>query len=306
MLSLNELSRRFYCHVETHNSSEHTLAAYRRDIEEFICFLKKENISEINEVDRIVVNNYIVYLRDKVVQGNMLKNSTIARKLSVLRSFFHYMNEYIGLDTNPFLYVKSPKQTKKIPEFLFENEINALFESIEMNTLEGVRDRVMFEMMYACGLRLSETISLKIEDIDFSEEVVRITGKGNKQRIVPFYPALNNMLQTYLNEVRGMWVKDLQIHNVFVSQRGNPLTSRGVQFILNKRVQSSGLCINVHPHMFRHSFATHLLDHGADLRVVQELLGHASLSTTQIYVHITQQRLKDAYLHAHPRCLNQD
>lgn len=302
MHSLNDLTKRYLNYVEMKSASKHTLEAYRRDIEEFVSFLKMEAMDSFEEVDRIVVNRYIVYLRDKEKNGKELKNTTIARKLSTLRSMFRYFNEYIGIGNNPFLYVKSPKVSRRIPEFLFESEIDALLDSIDIHTPQGIRDHLLFELLYACGLRLSECVSLKIEDIDFHEDVVHVIGKGDKERIIPFYPAIHEQLKTYLEIVRPKWVFDLKDTRVFVNQRGKPLTSRGVQYLLEKAAKSCGMHIQVHPHMFRHSFATHLLDHGADLRVVQELLGHSSLSTTQIYVHVTQQRLKDVYQHSHPRC----
>ncbi|NBK97540.1 MAG: tyrosine recombinase [Erysipelotrichia bacterium] len=293
-----ELVERFLHFIEQSNTgSIHTLDAYKRDIAEFVAFLETQQVERFRDVDRFVVNDYIIMLREKEV----LKNSSIARKLSTLRSMFRYFNEYIGIDRNPFLYVKGVKLTKKIPEFLFEHEVDFLLDYFPLDTPLTYRNRVLFEVMYACGLRVSEVIHLKIEDIDFDEDFVRIVGKGSKERIVPFYPDLHTILKTYLTKIRTTFNVVDDNPFVFVNQHGKQLSSRGVQYILNKAVQDSGLTMHVHPHMFRHSFATHLLDHGADLRVVQELLGHASLSTTQIYTHVSKQRLKDVYEQAHPR-----
>ncbi|WP_277489584.1 MULTISPECIES: tyrosine recombinase XerC [unclassified Breznakia] len=293
---------RFLSYVHQRNSgSTHTYDAYQRDIEEFICFLEQEGVASFDGVDRIVVSNYIVYLRNRFTKQGALKNSSISRKLSSLRSFFAYLNEYVGISNNPFHYIKAPKNTKKIPEFLFYDELDQLLTSIDITSDEGIRNRAMFELMYACGLRVSEVVDLKVENIDFDENIVFVTGKGDKQRVIPFYEDVNELLQTYLYKVRVKWVNSNKVTNVFVNQRGNPLTSRGIQYILNKEVDKSGLTMRVHPHMIRHSFATHLLDNGADLRIVQELLGHSSLSTTQIYVHVTQERLKETYNYAHPR-----
>lgn len=300
-ITKNEYKERFltFC-LQSNTGSANTMDAYRRDIDEFFEFLNKENIDTLEEVDRFVVNNYIVFLREKKIYGAGLKNTTIARKLSSLRSFYRYLNEYTSIGTNPFLYVKAPKNKRKIPEFLFENEVNALLESFSLEDTVGYRNRVLFETMYACGLRVSEVVTLKIEDIDFYEDIITVTGKGKKERMVPFYPALHQLLRHYLKSIRPQ-LEPLQMNSyVFISQRGKPLTSRGIQYILNKSVEESNLPIQVHPHMFRHSFATHLLDHGADLRVVQELLGHSSLSTTQIYTHVSRQRLKEVYEKAHP------
>ena len=229
-----------------------------------------------------------------------LKNSTIARKLSSLRSFYRYLNEYVGIQNNPFLYFKAPKKAKRIPEFLFYDEMETFLSSFDLSKPEELRDRAMFELMYACGMRVSEISSLRIRDIDFIEQIVRITGKGDKQRIVPFYDTAKQLLKSYLHTVRGLWC-DGSHDYVFVNQRGKQMTSRGIQYRLDIAGKKTDLQVHLHPHMFRHSFATHLLDNGADLRVVQELLGHSSLSTTQIYVHVSQERLKQTYLNAHPR-----
>lgn len=298
---MEELLQRFLAYIRQRNSgSLHTEEAYQRDIREFISFLQSQSITEIYDIDRIVVNNYIAYLREKPGTFQEMKNSTIARKLSSLRSFFRYLNEYVGITQNPFLYVKTPKQGKRIPEFLFYDEMDIFLDSFDLTTSVGLRDRAMFELMYACGLRVSELTSLRLADVSFSEQVVRITGKGDKQRIVPFYDMARELLVRYLKEVRPLWMKE-EHDTIFINQRGKALTSRGVQYRMELAAKACSLSVHLHPHMFRHSFATHLLDNGADLRVVQELLGHASLSTTQVYVHVSKERLKQSYEHAHPR-----
>lgn len=285
----------------TNTGSKHTLDAYSRDVCEFIQFLNAESITHLNDVDRFVVNNYIMHLREKMTRNGMLKNTTIARKLSTLRSFYRYLNQYSDVSNNPFIYIKTPKKAKKIPEFLFYHEMETLLDSFDINKKEDVRNRLMVEVMYACGLRLSELCNLKMEDISFADDFIRIIGKGDKERIVPFYPSLEKNIKYYVKAVRSLWVKDLDNPYVFVNQRGDKITPRGVQYILDKAVINAGLDIHVHPHMLRHTFATHLLDNGVDLRVVQELLGHASLSTTQIYTHVSQERMKAVYESAHPR-----
>ena len=172
--------------------------------------------------------------------------------------------------------------------------------SFDLETPDGLRDRAMFELMYACGLRVSEAAALRLCDVDLHDRIITVLGKGSKQRIVPFYALAGELLKRYLQEVRPQWMKE-EHAVVFINQRGNGLTTRGIQYRMQLAADACALSVHVHPHMFRHSFATHLLDNGADLRVVQELLGHASLSTTQVYVHVTQDRLKRAYTQAHPR-----
>lgn len=286
--------------AQQYSNSDHTGAAYKRDVEKFLLYLQKEAIM-LDQVDRIAVANYIIHMREEYGRNGFLKNATIARKLSALRSFYRYLNEYIGVPNNPFLYFKTPKKGKRIPEFLFYDEMDAFLNAIDIQTKAGIRDRAMFELMYASGLRVSETANLMLDDIDFHDQILRIKGKGSKERLVPFYDLANEWLSTYIEQARSEWMVHETHSYVFVNQRGKQLTARGIQYRMQQIADQSQLHVHVHPHMFRHSFATHLLDHGADLRVVQELLGHTSLSTTQIYVHVTQDRLKHTYIHAHPR-----
>lgn len=293
--------QRFLAYIKAMNTgSVHTIDAYRRDIEAFFCFLQEESITSLEEVDRVVVMNYVSYLRSKMGTKGAMKNTTIARKLSSLRSFFRYLNEYVGIQSNPFLYLKSPKIGRRIPEFLFPDEMELFLTSFDLEDPAQLRDRALFELMYACGLRVSEASNLRLSDIDFEDQILKITGKGDKQRIVPFYDLAKTLLLRYLSTVRVTWMKE-QHDYVFINQKGQKLTPRGIQYRMECQTLRCDIHVHIHPHMFRHSFATHLLDNGADLRFVQELLGHSSLSTTQIYVHVSQQRLKSAYLSAHPR-----
>lgn len=188
-----------------------------------------------------------------------------------------------------------------LPDFLLFDEVERLFDAIDTQTPEGKRDRVMFELMYASGLRVAETASLMLNNIDLNQRMLRIKGKGSKERFVPFYPSVGTLLKEYLRKERLALLDGLKSEYVFINNRHKPLSTRGIQYLLDKYAGLAGLNKTVHPHMLRHSFATHLLDNGADLRIVQELLGHAHLSTTQIYTHVTIDRLKSAYLSAHPR-----
>lgn len=297
-----EEKQRFLAYIDQVNSgSVNTHHAYECDIDDFIAFLQREGITSFEDADRIAVMNYIADLRLRMGQMGQIKNTSIARKLSSLRSLYRYLNEYIGMQENPFLYVKSPKISRRIPEFLFYDEMEAFLSGFDLSDPVGLRNRALFEIMYACGLRVSEVVSLAMGDIDFADQVLHITGKGDKQRIVPFYDLAKDILERYLREVRPLWLGQKRHQTVFINQRGDGLTSRGVQYLMQKHADALGLSIHIHPHMFRHSFATHLLDNGADLRLVQELLGHSSLSTTQIYVHVSQDRLKHVYEQAHPR-----
>ncbi|MCI8850506.1 MAG: tyrosine recombinase XerC [Erysipelotrichaceae bacterium] len=299
---MKEWKQRFLDYINQLNTgSKHTLEAYERDIDDFIAFLNEEGITSFEHTDRIVVMNYIASLRQRDGVSGAMKNTSIARKLSSLRSFYRYLNEFIGIQENPFLYVKGPKISRRIPEFLFYDEMELFLSSFDLQKDVDLRNRALFEMMYACGLRVSEIVTLRLEDIDFIDQVVHITGKGDKQRIVPFYDMAKEILLHYIEEVREKWIQKEKHSIVFINQRGKGLTTRGVQYLMQKQADALNMSIHIHPHMFRHSFATHLLDNGADLRLVQELLGHSSLSTTQIYVHVSQERLKNVYIQAHPR-----
>lgn len=299
---MEELVERFLAYIDQSNSgSVHTRAAYERDIRDFTQFLNQEGIMAYEDVDRIIVMNYIADLRQRMTMQGMMKNTSVARKLSSLRSFYRYLSEYIGMVKNPFQYIKSPKTPRRIPEFLFYDEMDMFLSSFDLEKKDGLRNRAMFEIMYACGLRVSEVVQMKLSDIDFQDQILHIVGKGDKQRLVPFYDLAKELMEQYITQVRSAWVGTKQHDFVFVNQRGDSLTTRGVQYLMQKQADALQMSLHIHPHMFRHSFATHLLDNGADLRVVQELLGHSSLSTTQIYVHVSQERLKNVYEHAHPR-----
>lgn len=291
---------RFLQYIHQRNSgSAHTLDAYRRDIEQFFAFLHAERIESLEDVDRIVLMNYIASLRMDE-QGRMRSSTTIARKISSVRSFYHYLNEYVGVLNDPLQSVKGPRLPKRIPEILFVDEVRSFLDSFDEQTPVGQRDRAMFELMYACGLRVSELVSLRLDSVDQEEGLLRVLGKGDKERLVPFYASIGERLQRYVDEVRAKWIGNEDHDILFVNQRGKGLTTRGVQYIMSRQCDRCGMNIRIHPHIFRHSFATHLLDNGADIRIVQELLGHASLSTTQIYVHVSRERLRTAYEHAHP------
>lgn len=273
--------------------SEHTQQSYSLDLKKFKEFCLREGIDRFEEVDRNFILNYIAYLRKEC----LLKTSSIARHLSCLRSFYYFLRECGVMQKDPFVKVSAGKKSQKIPEFLYAEEMDELLDSIPLDTKENIRNRALFELMYACGLRVSEAKDLKLQDVDFHEQMIRVVGKGSKERIVPFHDEAKEILEMYCREVRKYWCSD-DVKEVFVNQRGKPLTSRGIQYLLDKVVDESPLRMHVHPHMFRHSFATHLLDNGADLRIVQELLGHKNLSTTQVYTHISQKKIIDTYNHA--------
>ncbi|HEY4537513.1 MAG TPA: site-specific tyrosine recombinase/integron integrase [Erysipelothrix sp.] len=268
-----------------HTQSEHTEDAYRRDILQFFDYIE-DDYKNVNQ------NSAYEYLTRLHEQG--LSSSTIARKISSLRSFYRFLQKNYGLLQNPFSQVKVKADVQKLPSFLMYRELEAVFATCDDSPI-GQRNRVMMEFMYACGLRVSELVNLQVQDISLAERVVLIQGKGSKQRLSFFYKSFQELLAYYINEVYPILKKGKTHNYLFVNHHGNPISTRGVQMVVAKAGEAAQLKQALHPHMFRHTFATHLLDNGASIRVVQSLLGHASLSTTQIYTHVSQEKIKKIY-----------
>jgi len=271
------------------NYSEHTLINYTIDLKYFSSFLAGKPLEEVNHLD---IRKFLAELKAK----NFSKK-TIARRISCLRSFFKFLVREGYLKNNPTIGMRAPKLDKKLPLFLTVDEVTKLIESPE-DDLPGLRDRAIMETIYSTGMRISELVSLNIEDIDFIGGAVKVRGKGKKERIVPIGDKALRAIKAYL-EARFPTFKENKA--VFLNNRGKRITVRGIRLIIDKYVNRVALREKISPHVLRHSFATHLLERGADLRAVQELLGHSSLSTTQIYTHITAERLKTVYEKTHPR-----
>lgn len=273
------------------SQSKNTTDAYRRDLIQLANAMDKRGIQDFADLDRITM---LGILSDIKQNGKTpLKNSSMSRKLCTYRSFYRYLMEHDLCSRSPFDSIRSYKSERKIPDFFFEEELSEFLDGFDESIPAQKRDRLLFSLMYACGLRVSEAAKLCWGDISFSERIIRIFGKGSKERIVPFPLWLQDELEDYGKNKKAS-------DPVFVSRLGKAMTPRAIQQNMQKHADAIGLRMTVHPHMLRHSFATHLLDHGADIRVVQELLGHSSLSTTQIYTHISTGRLKKAYDEAFP------
>lgn len=290
----------FLNYIDTVNTkSVHTRDAYKRDLEEFHIFMINQGITFWQGVDSKTIMRYLEHLNKHAPNG--LQNSTLSRKVSSLRSFFNFLAKQNKVTHNPVNAIRNPAKQKKLPDFLLFEELNQLLESFDLTDPYQVRNRAMFELIYASGLRVSEAATLSLQDVDLDQRTLRFVGKGSKERMVPFYSDAADLLRHYIEEVRPILLKGKKHNRVFVNQKGDGFTSRGIEFLLDTCSKKAGINRTVHPHMLRHSFATHLLDNGADLRLVQELLGHENISTTQIYTHVTLDRLKDTYLKAHPR-----
>lgn len=269
------------------NASRHTIINYTEDLKGFSAFLQDKPLEEVNY---LMIRKFLAALR-----SNEYQKKTIARKLSTLRSFFKFLYKEGYLKSNPMSTVSTPRIDKKLPQFLDVTSVERLIESPKTKDIWGLRDRAIMEILYSSGMRVSELVGLNIEDVDFIGGVAKVMGKGRKERICPIGEKASGALRNYLNK------RSRSVEALFLNRSGGRLHDRSVRRIIDKYIQKISLREKISPHTFRHSFATHLLERGADLRSVQELLGHKNLSTTQIYTHITAERLKSVYDKAHPR-----
>lgn len=287
-----------YLQIEK-NASPYTVKYYQNDLEIFFNFLYQEAITNLEDIDQRIVRSFLTNLYDQ----QQLSRRSVSRKISALRSFYKFMERENQITSNPFIHITLPKASAPIPGFLYMEELEKLFEVNDTTDSLGQRDQAILETLYGTGMRVSECQGLSLEDIDFSIGTMFVKGKGRKERYVPFGRFAEIALETYINEGRNELLKKSGITNyaVFLNARGNPLTTRGIRLILNKIVDKAALTVHVHPHKLRHTFATHMLNEGADLRTVQEILGHESLSSTQIYTHVTKDHLRDVYMNTHPR-----
>ncbi|MGD6842015.1 tyrosine recombinase XerC [Bacillus infantis] len=285
-----------YLQIER-NYSQYTIEHYQHDIKEFFLFMSEQAIQSVNDVEYFDVRLYLTKLYDQ-----KLSRKSAARKISSLRSFYRFLAREKLANDNPFSAVSLPKLEKRLPEFFYEEELNCLFESCETDSPLGKRNKALLELLYATGMRVSECSQICLKDIDMALSTVLVHGKGQKDRYIPFGSFAQDALELYITEGRKELLTGRESHDrLFVNFRGGPLTPRGIREILNKMIQKSSLEGTIHPHMLRHSFATHLLSNGADMRTVQELLGHAFLSSTQVYTHVTNEYLRKTYLNTHPR-----
>ena len=281
------------------NFSAHTVRAYSSDILSFLVWLPADSLID---TDYKLIKEYLIFL-----QKFKYSKTTTARKIASLRTFFNFLFREKITETNPAKAVHAPKREKSLPKFLSEDEMNCILNGIKTDTPSGYRNRVILELLYSSGMRISELSGLKFSDLNTDNNEIRVFGKGAKERIVLISDKVKEMLNIYLKTVRplintdGPKTADNDDSFVFINKTGYRLQPQTIRSVINDTVNSLQLPKHVTPHVFRHSFATKLLNHGADLRVVQELLGHASISNTQIYTHLTTERLKQAYDEAHPR-----
>lgn len=282
------------------NYSSYTITNYGDDIEEYFLYLNREGLDYL-KVEYSDLRFYLMYLKDEKADNN----SSIDRKLSALRGFYKFLANNNYIDSNPFKLVSGLKKSKKLPRYFEYNELEELFNVSDLSTNIGQRDRLLLEMLYATGVRVGELVNIKVSDIDLGRRNILILGKGNKERYVTYGDYCDEILKLYLNEGRVLLnTKDSDY--LFLNKNGGNLTERGVRFILDNLIDKTSINKKISPHMIRHSFATHLLNEGCDLLTVQKLLGHESIKATQIYTHVTTDRLKEVYYNSFPRAKKDD
>ncbi len=276
--------------------SDNTKVSYANDINNLAQFLATMELEKFEDVVKEDLIAFLYYISDLG-----LSNTTRARYLSTFRNFFKYLVSEGIMPTDISETVDMPKQKRKIPETLTYHEINAIINAPDAETIGGLRNRAMLELLYACGLRVSELLTIQRKDIFRDVEIIRVIGKGSKERFIPIGKSALKWIELYLIETRPEIANIHSEDALFLNLRGKPMSRMGFWKLLKKYADESGILKNVHPHTFRHSFATHLLEGGADLRAVQEMLGHSDISTTQIYTHIDREYLKEVHKTFHPR-----
>lgn len=277
------------------SGSDLTTSDYNQDFNLFIDYLTQEDIASFKDVDRLCATYFLIYLK----QEKKYAQRSIQRTLSCLKSFYNFLLKQHLVSTNPFMGLKAGKKNQHLPEVLSFEEVTTLLDSIDTSTALGIRNKALFELMYATGMRLSEITSLTLEQINFIDYSIHIIGKGKEERTVFFNQHSYDALQHYLS-VRASLAKP-NVSVLWVNHIGEALTQRGIQHLLNKLCKTNGIDKSIHPHILRHSFATHMLNNGADIKTIQLLLGHSSLSTTQIYTHVSIKRMQESFKKSHLR-----
>ena len=283
----------FLVHLQNKNFSPHTIRSYRADLQEFLLFFKKRNQNDLRYFTSANIRSFLAALQ---TQHQPTRN-TVLRKIASLRSFASFLLEQGQLERNPFKLLPAPKRERILPKFLSVEETERLLDTAAHSKHFAARDKALFELMYSSGLRRSEVTGLRVKDIDFFNGIVKVFGKGSKERLVPVTDAALDALKTYLACRKNPQPDDA----LFLNKNGKPLTGDGLAYIFKNTAIASHLARKVTPHSLRHSFATHLLNNGCDLRSLQEMLGHKSLAATQVYTHVSLEKLKSVYDHAHPK-----
>lgn len=282
----------FYEYLTLKNYSNNTITSYKKDLSQFCSYCKNKNIRDI---DYKFIRSYLFFLYDK-----KYTSKSISRHISSLKSFFKYLVQNDIIKTNPMVLISNPKVEKKLPNYLNYKDLEIILSIPDKNDVLGLRNALILELLYSCGVRVSELVNIKLSDIDFSNNRILILGKGNKERIVLYGKVCSDLLNDYINNSRNMLLKQNNDY-LLLNKFGNKITDRAIRMIIEDVIKKSSLKLKISPHTFRHTFATHLLNEGADLKIVQELLGHKNIATTGIYTHVSNEKLRQVYLDAHPR-----
>ena len=291
--SLNEY--KFYLKIER-GLSDNSIKSYETDLNKFIKYINSKKINHIKEIKEIHIKKFIKTIRDKINPRSQ------ARLTSSLKSFFKFLILENYINNNPCELIESPRISRKIPEVLTINEVNTILESIKLNSGEGHRNKAMIEVMYDCGLRVSELINLKVSNISEKEKYIKVTGKGEKERLIPITESALKNIKIYQDEIRiHLKISEQNKDYLFLNKYGKPMSRIMIFKIIKQLKEYCSITKNISPHTFRHSFATHLLEGGADLRVIQEILGHKSITTTEIYTHLDRDYLRAEIIKFHPR-----
>jgi integrase/recombinase XerD len=295
-LEKKTLVRKFQQYLEVERGlSQNSISSYLSDLQKLDRFLDKEH----KELESIVKQDIQNFLKEET--RKKLSNRTRARVIASLRQFYNYLSDKNIIGLNPMENIEAPKIEKTLPDYLSKDEIRQLFSAFDTNNALELRDKAMFELLYSCGLRISEACSLRLEDIDLSSMLIRVMGKGERERLVPYGEVAQELLERYLNDSRSQIVYGSNLKYLFISKKGGALSRKSAWRLLKKYMERAGIEKNITPHTLRHSFATHLLQNNADLRSVQELLGHIDISTTQIYTHLAAKDIAEAHQKFHPR-----
>jgi integrase/recombinase XerD len=298
---MDNLVNHFLHHIKVERGySPNTLSAYRRDLAQFTDFTQQQGLTDWNSLTAGSLRDFLAWLQHK-----HYRSTTVSRKVATVRSFLQYLFSEGVIDHELLDWFHQPKTAKRLPKILTQSEVDRLIESTMLDeTALALRDHALIELLYATGIRATELITLTLDDLDLGAGAIRCMGKGSKERTIPIYPGAREILIRYLNEGRPFLLRDPDEKTVFVNNLGHPLTRQGIWFLVQHYADIAGLPAWVTPHTLRHSFATHLLEGGAELREVQQLLGHSNITTTQIYTDVSSRRKRSVYDAAHPRAHN--
>ena len=286
----------FVCYLtEVKRSSQNTVLSYKRDLIKFTHFMEEQGIDDVSKINATNLNSYILFM-----EKQQFATSTISRNIATIKAFFSYLFREGFVDSDPSCQLKAPKIEKKIPEILTMKEVDLLLSQPSMNTNKGIRDKAMLELLYATGIRVSELISLRLSDVNLSSSYIHCRDL-TKERVIPFGNVAKNILKIYIRDVRPAMIGYEAEDILFTNCNGSPMSRQGFWKLLKKYAHEAGIKTDITPHTLRHSFAAHLVANGADLRSVQEMLGHADISTTQIYARMNNQHIREVYAKNHPR-----